>query len=40
MALLFIRIPKELITWPIESLIVLVILRQISRMNLITKNHD
>lgn len=39
MALLFIRIPKELITWPLETLIVLIILRQISRINLIPKNH-
>ena len=35
MALLFIRLPKELITWPIETLLVLVILWQLSRLNLI-----
>lgn len=38
MALLFIRLPKELITWPIETLLVLVILRQLSRLNLIKFN--
>ncbi|MDE6948510.1 MAG: ECF transporter S component, partial [Limosilactobacillus sp.] len=37
MALLFIRLPKELITWPIETLLVLVILRQLSRLSLISK---
>ena len=38
MALLFIRLPKELIIWPIETLLVLVILRQLSRLNLIARN--
>lgn len=37
MALLFIRLPKELITWTIETLLVLIILRQISQLNLIQK---
>ena len=40
MALLFIRLPKELITWPIETLLVLVILRQLSRLNLIAKKSE
>ncbi|MBB1079245.1 folate family ECF transporter S component [Limosilactobacillus sp. STM2_1] len=38
MALLFVRLPKELITWPIETIIVLIILRQLAKLNLITKN--
>lgn len=40
MALLFIRLPKELIIWPIETLLVLVILWQLSRLNLITKKSE
>ncbi|MRH71507.1 folate family ECF transporter S component [Lactobacillus reuteri] len=40
MALLFIRLPKELIMWPIETLLVLVILQQLSRLNLITKKSE
>lgn len=38
MALLMIRLPKEVITWPLEAIIVLIILRQLSRLNLIPKN--
>lgn len=34
MALLAIRLPKEVISWPIEALIVFVILKQLSRINL------
>lgn len=37
MALLTIRLPKEVITWPIEALLILIILRQISRLNPISK---
>ena len=33
-ALLTVRLPKEIITWPIEVLIVLVILRQVAKLNL------
>lgn len=33
-ALLTIRLPKEIITWPIEALVVLVILRQVAKLNL------
>jgi len=40
MALLFIRLPKELIMWPIETLLVLVILRQLSRLNLVAKKSE
>lgn len=36
MALLTVRLPKEVITWPIEALIVFVILRQVSKINLRT----
>lgn len=34
MALLAVRIPKEIISWPIESLVVLVLLRAFSKINL------
>lgn len=34
MALLTIRLPKEIISWPLESLIVLVILQTFSKINL------
>ena len=40
MALLFIRLPKEVIIWPIETVLVLVILRQLSRLNLIAKKSE
>ena len=33
-ALLAIRVPKEIISWPLEAVIVLIILRQLSRINL------
>lgn len=36
MALLTIRLPKEVISWPIEGLIVFVILRQVARIDLNT----
>ena len=39
MALLAIRVPKEVIMWPIETIIILVILRQIAKIKpLISKN--
>lgn len=34
MALLAIRLPKEIISWPIEGLIIFLILRQIAKINL------
>jgi ECF transporter S component (folate family) len=34
MALLLVRLPKEVITWPLEAIIVLILLRQVSRLNL------
>ena len=33
-ALLAIRVPKEVISWPLEAILVLIILRQLSRLNL------
>ncbi len=36
MALLTIRLPKEIITWPIEGLVVYFILRQVAKINLPT----
>ena len=36
MALLSVRLPKEIITWPIEALIVFVILRQVAKIDLRT----
>lgn len=39
MALLTVRLPKEVITWPLEAIIVLLILRQLSRLNLFSRNN-
>ena len=36
MALLSVRLPKEIVTWPIEALIVFVILRQVAKIDLRT----
>ena len=36
MALLMVRMPKEVISWPIEALIVFVILRQVAKIDLRT----
>ena len=33
-ALLAIRVPKEVISWPLEAILVLIILRQLARLNL------
>ena len=33
-ALLAIRLPKEIVSWPLEAILVLIILRQLSRINL------
>lgn len=38
MALMMIRVPKEVITWPLEAIILLIILRQLNRLNL-NLNH-
>lgn len=40
LALLAIRIPKEIITWPLETIIILIILRQLGRLNLNINNHN
>ncbi|MDO4903066.1 MAG: folate family ECF transporter S component [Limosilactobacillus sp.] len=33
-ALLMIRLPKEVITWPLEAIILMIIIRQLARVNL------